>query len=70
METISGVVESNQPEQYGGQSSFFGGEAPLSIGVGYMVVLGFGGAFSVFTTLIVYLEKRNSQQRITSEDFK
>ena len=60
-----------QPEQYSGVESFFGGEAPLPESVGYMVVLGFGAAFSVFTTLIVYLEgfitKSNT---MTSEKFK
>jgi SSS family transporter len=47
----------NQPAEYAGQDSFFGGEAPLSEGVGYLVVLGFGAIFSIFTTALVYLEK-------------
>jgi SSS family transporter len=46
-----------QPAEYAGMTSFFGGDAPLPVSVGYIVVLGFGAAFSVFTTAIVYLEK-------------
>lgn len=57
--------------RYKGQDSFFGGAAPLSVGVGYLVVLGFGALFSVFTTLLVYLNKHfRSKHEITSEHFK
>lgn len=56
--------------EYAGRTSFFGSEPPLSEGVGYMVVLGFGAAFSIFTTMIVHIEKISSKKRINSEMFK
>ena len=59
------------PEKYAGADSFFGGETPLGITYGYLVVLGFGALFSVFTTFLVYLEKRfSSKHTMTSEHFK
>jgi len=59
-----------QPEEYYGQKSFFGDDAPLDISVGYFVVLGFGAAFSIFTTLIVWMDRKFSGgQAITSEQF-
>ena len=40
-------------------------------GVGYAVVLGFGVAFSVITTMIVYINRWFSDQGdVTSEHFK
>jgi hypothetical protein len=69
--TVRQLVTSNQPSEYAGMSSFFEGEAPLSQAVGYIVVLGFGAAFSIFTTLLVYLERKHSGGGgITSEQFK
>jgi hypothetical protein len=60
-----------QPDSYHGETSFFGGEAPLSQAIGYIVVLGFGVAFSIFTTAIVYIEKCFSgDATMTSEKFK
>lgn len=60
-----------QPAEYAGQESFFGGESPLPVSVGYAVVLGFGIAFSIFTTAIVYIEKLFSGNAVmTSEKFK
>lgn len=60
-----------QPWEYRNEKSFFGGKAPLDLSVGYIVVLGFGAAFSIFTTLIVWLDKRFSGGKaITSEKFK
>ena len=57
--------------QYQGMSSYFGGESPLSLTVGYLVVLGFGALFSVFTTLVVFLDKIFAgNASITSEHFK
>lgn len=57
--------------KYAGQDSFFGGEPPLSEGVGYLVVLGFGALFSVFTTILVYMNKYFGMHGdITSEHFK
>ena len=57
---------------YEGEESFFPkGEAPLPLGVGYAVVLGFGLLFSVITTMIVYINKYfGSKGEITSEHFK
>lgn len=60
-----------QPKEYYGQKSFFGDDAPLDISVGYFVVLGFGAAFSIFTTLIVWMDRKYSGGKaITSEQFK
>ena len=57
--------------KYQGQDSFFGGEAPLSEGIGYLVVLGFGALFSILTTILVFLNKYfGSKGDITSEHFK
>jgi len=75
METIAQVTRnlaaSSQPEEYLGQTSFFGGNPPLSEGVGYAVVLGFGLAFSIFTTILMYLEGRyGGGEAMTSEKFK
>jgi hypothetical protein len=56
---------------YRGQESFFGGEAPLSEGVGFIVVLGFGLLFSVFTTILVFVNTQyGNAGEITSEHFK
>jgi len=43
--------------EYIGKESFFGGNTPLPEGAGYAIVLGFGAFFSVFTTVVVYLDK-------------
>lgn len=57
--------------RYNGQESFFGGEPPLSEGVGYLVVLGFGALFSIITTILVLLNKYfGAKGEITSEHFK
>ena len=57
--------------RYDGQTSFFGGEPPLSQAVGYLVVLGFGALFSVITTVLVLLNKYfGAKGEITSEHFK
>jgi SSS family transporter len=59
-----------QPEAYHGDTSFFGGTPPLSQAIGYLVVLGFGVAFSIFTTALVYIEKCFSGETVmTSEKF-
>jgi len=56
--------------KFAGQTSFFGGEPPLSEGVGYFVVLGFGLFFSLMTTSLVFLNKYfGSKGEITSEHF-
>ena len=57
--------------KYEGQESFFGGEPPLSTGVGYLVVLGFGALFSIITTMLIVLNHYfGSKGEITSEHFK
>lgn len=44
---------------------------PLSQAVGYIVVLGFGALFSIFTTVLVFLDKYFGRHKeITSEHFK
>jgi len=60
---------SNQPVEYHGEKSFFGNDTPLGLDVGYLVVLGFGALFSIFTTIIVYLERRYAGALNTSEHF-
>ena len=70
---VSQFHSENEPPflRYAGQESFFGGEAPLSIGVGYAVVLGFGLFFSILTTIIVYINRFfGAKGDITSEHFK
>jgi SSS family transporter len=69
-ETFIMVFESVQPSEYAGDTSFFGGEPPLPQSVGYAVVLGFGAVFSLFTTAVVYLDRRLSgNASMTSEQF-
>ncbi|KAI5076039.1 hypothetical protein GOP47_0008895 [Adiantum capillus-veneris] len=51
------------------QSSFFGGTALLSQGVGYAIVLGFGALFAVLTSFLVWLERRYVGAKHTSEWF-
>ncbi|KAG9452842.1 hypothetical protein H6P81_005746 [Aristolochia fimbriata] len=51
------------------QSSFFLGKHVLNQGVGYSVILGFGAFFAVFTSFLVWLEKRYVGSRHTSEWF-
>ncbi|XP_022881342.1 urea-proton symporter DUR3-like [Olea europaea var. sylvestris] len=51
------------------RSSFFGGQPVLNQGVGYSVILGFGAFFAVFTSFLVWLEKRYVGSRHTSEWF-
>lgn len=61
---------SQQPTEYLGQESFFEGSSPLPESVGYAVVLGFGAAFSIFTTILVFLEKKFAGgAALTSEKF-
>jgi len=57
------------PAEYADQSSFFEGEAPLSLGVGYAIVLGFGAFFSVVTSAMVWLDQKFNGTQITSEQF-
>jgi len=57
-------------EQYIGMESFFGGTPPLSKGIGYLVILGFGLLFSLFTTMVVFFDsKLRGDAVMTSEHF-
>ncbi|GLJ26678.1 hypothetical protein SUGI_0519190 [Cryptomeria japonica] len=51
------------------QSSFFQGQTVLNQGVGYAVILGFGAFFAIFTSFLVWLERRYVGSRHTSEWF-
>lgn len=51
------------------QGSFFDGKPVLNQAVGYSVILGFGAFFTVFTSFLVWLEKRYVGSRHTSEWF-
>ncbi|KAM3322568.1 urea-proton symporter DUR3 [Capsicum chacoense] len=51
------------------QSSFFGGKPVLNQQIGYSVILGFGAFLAVFTSFLVWLEKRYVGSRHTSEWF-
>jgi len=58
-------------QQYDNQDSYFGGDAPLSKTVGYVVVIGFGALFSIITTLLVFISTyfTAGSRTITSENF-
>lgn len=56
-------------EEYACKSSFFGDDAPLSLAVGFIIVLGFGLVFGGFTVGLVYLEQFLSGQKMSSEFF-
>jgi urea-proton symporter len=57
--------------EHAGEQSYFEGTPPLSKAVGYLVVLGFGAAFSIFTTIIVYMNQYfGVTGEATSEHFK
>ncbi|CAI8588327.1 unnamed protein product [Vicia faba] len=51
------------------QTSFFQGKPLLNQGVGYSIILGFGAFFALFTSFLVWLEKRYVGSRHTSEWF-
>merc|ERR1719316_2023849 len=55
--------------EYKGRDSFFGDDTPLPLASGYAIVLGFGAFFSLFTTLLVYLDKKYNGTEQTSEFF-
>jgi len=67
---ITSQLETPPLSQYAGQEKFFEGGSALDEWVGYVVVLGFGALFSVFTTLMVMLDKWFSgNATMTSEHF-
>lgn len=71
MSTVDVGTLSPSYDEFRGQTSFFGGLPPLSEGVGYLVVLGFGIFFSFVTSGIVYANKFfGVTGEITSEHFK
>ena len=47
-------VVSQMEEKYQGDETFFGGNAFLPKWVGYLIVVGFGAFFSVFTVIIMW----------------
>ena len=53
--------------QYDGLTSFFGDGPPLTQGVGYGIVVGFGAAFAVLTTTLVYLDYKYGGTQYHSE---
>eukprot|EP00188_Purpureofilum_apyrenoidigerum_P001408 Plantae.Rhodophyta-Purpureofilum_apyrenoidigerum.ctg17704.p1 GENE.Plantae.Rhodophyta-Purpureofilum_apyrenoidigerum.ctg17704~~Plantae.Rhodophyta-Purpureofilum_apyrenoidigerum.ctg17704.p1 ORF type:complete len:713 (+),score=132.63 Plantae.Rhodophyta-Purpureofilum_apyrenoidigerum.ctg17704:1103-3241(+) len=55
--------------QYCGQSSFFEGDAPLPAWVGYVIMLGFGFVFGLFTVGLVLLDWKLLGTKNTSEWF-
>lgn len=55
--------------QYDGRTSFFQDSPVVSQGVGYGIVIGFGIFFSLFTTLLVFLDYRFGGTRTSSEQF-
>lgn len=56
-------------KEYACQTSFFENDPPLSKAVGYIIVLGFGIVFGMFTVGLVYLERFLSGQKMSSEFF-
>ena len=72
---VDGVTECPESwrtnPEYFTKDSYFGGSPPLSEAVGYLVVIGFGALFSVFTTIVVFLDKKFAgNASVTSEHFK
>merc|ERR1719359_1317192 len=65
----TGACMSLMLTKYKGKESFFGDVTPLPLAAGYAIVLGFGVFFSVFTTILVYLDKKYNNTEHTSEFF-
>jgi len=69
-EKYPGIASCVDPDTYAGSEDFFGGTPPLSVSIGYLVVLGFGFLFSIFTTILVFIEKFFGENtEMTSEHF-
>lgn len=67
---VSWTVGANAA-MFPGRDSYFQGSTPLDTWVGYVVVIGFGALFSIFTTIVVYLDKTFAgNASMTSEHFK
>jgi len=56
-------------EQYRHQESFFGDTYPLSQATGYVIIVGFGFFFSLFTSLMVWLDAKYGGTIVNSEQF-
>jgi SSS family transporter len=66
---VSWTVGANAA-MFPGRDSYFQGSTPLDTWVGYVVVIGFGALFSIFTTIVVYLDKTFAgNASMTSEHF-
>merc|ERR1719359_2126736 len=65
----TGACMSLMLTKYKGKESFFGDVTPLPLAAGYAIVLGFGVFFSIFTTILVYLDKKYNNTEHTSEFF-
>lgn len=57
------------PPEYIGQDSFFEGDAPLSVGVGYGIVLGFGLLSTILISSMVWLDSKFNGNQMNSEEF-
>jgi len=69
-ENYPNIASCADPDRWAGAESFFGGESPLALKWGYLVVLGFGALFSIFTTILVFVEKYFGENAtMTSEHF-
>ena len=56
-------------KEYFGQETFFEGQAPLPEWAGYLIVIGFGAFFSLFTWAIMALDRKFVGTKLTSEFF-
>uniref|UniRef100_A0A7S2ZAV8 Urea transporter n=1 Tax=Rhodosorus marinus TaxID=101924 RepID=A0A7S2ZAV8_9RHOD len=56
-------------EEYCCDTSFFGGNNPLEPWVGYVIILGFGLVFGLFTVGLVYIDWKLLRTKATSEWF-
>eukprot|EP00928_Gymnodinium_smaydae_P098880 TRINITY_DN929_c0_g1_i6.p1 TRINITY_DN929_c0_g1~~TRINITY_DN929_c0_g1_i6.p1 ORF type:complete len:682 (+),score=151.36 TRINITY_DN929_c0_g1_i6:69-2114(+) len=63
------AATSPMPAEYRKQVNFFGIDPPLPEWSGYAIVLGFGVFFSLFTTALVYIDKKVNKTEHTSEFF-
>jgi SSS family transporter len=62
-------VYSQMDSNYMGKETYFGGTNFLPQWVGYVIVIGFGAFFSLFTILIMHLERKYVGTKLTSEFF-
>jgi len=70
--SIQRALDEEPPfDHHCGKDSYFGGQPPLSEAVGYSVVVGFGLFFSLFTTVVMYINRYfGAKGDVTSEHFK